>query len=97
MHRRERWCGDITSPLRASEPELSLADCAGATRPGGPLTGGSRATMRSLRSPAWPPQWLARDLLPLGFAHSSRNNKIARPAVLRCAAGLKAAGRPSRR
>src|SRR5215813_313183 len=32
--------------------------------------------MRSLRSPAWPPQWLARDLLPLGFAHSSRNNKV---------------------
>ncbi len=26
----------------------------------------------------------------------SRNNKIARPAILRCAAGLKAAGRPSR-
>jgi hypothetical protein len=35
--------------------------------------------MRSLRSPAWPPQWLARDLLPLGFAHSSRNNKILGP------------------
>ena len=29
--------------------------------------------------------------------HSSHNNKIARPAILRCAAGLKAAGRPSRR
>jgi len=47
--------------------------------------------------PGLAPQWLARDLLPLGFAHSSRNNKIARPAILRCAAGLKAAGRPSRR
>jgi hypothetical protein len=47
--------------------------------------------------PGLVPQWLARDLLPLGFAHSSRNNKIARPAILRCAAGLKAAGRPSRR
>ena len=53
--------------------------------------------MRSLRSPAFPRNGLLAIFFPCGFAHSSRNNKIARPAILRCAAGLKAAGRPSRR
>jgi hypothetical protein len=55
-------------------------------------------TMRSLRSPASPRNGLLAIFFPCRLRrHSSRNNKIARPAILRSAAGLEAAGRASRR
>src|SRR5260370_25819980 len=96
LHRRARWCGDVVSPLWASEPVLSL---------GTAVVHASRQAFdwRIWRHdavavlPALAPQWLARELLPLGVPPSSRDPNIARPAILRCAAGLKAAGRPSRR
>src|SRR6185295_7554890 len=53
--------------------------------------------MRSLRSPALPRNGLLAIFFPCADAHSSRNNKIARRAILRFALGLKAAGRPSQR
>jgi hypothetical protein len=51
-----------------------------ATRPGGPFDWRIWRHDAVAAFPGLAPQWLARDLLPLGFAHSSRNNKIARPA-----------------
>jgi uncharacterized protein (DUF736 family) len=53
--------------------------------------------VRSLRSPALPRNGLLAIFFPCADAHSSRNNKIARRAILRFAPGLKAAGQPSRR
>jgi hypothetical protein len=43
------------SPVRATSAHVHA----------GPFAGGSRATIRSLRSPTFAPQWLVRDLLPL--------------------------------
>jgi hypothetical protein len=61
------------------------------------FAGGSRATIRSLRSPTFALQWLDRDLLPLPPSGGiPRETTRSLDAILRCAAGLTAAGRSLR-
>ena len=64
VHRRAGWCGDVASPREASEPVLSLADCRCPRVQAGLLTGGSGATMRSLRSPTLPRNGLLAIFFP---------------------------------
>jgi hypothetical protein len=93
IHHRARQCGDVASP-HSPEPVLSFG-LAVTTRPWRAFDWRIWRHDAVAPLPGLAPQWLARDLLPLAFDHSSRNNKIARPAILRSAVGLKAAGQPS--
>src|SRR3982074_171599 len=76
------------SPVRATSAHVHA----------GPFAGGSRATIRSLRSPTFAPQWLIRDLLPLppsGGIPREATRSLSPPSS--AALRAKAAGRSLRR
>jgi hypothetical protein len=64
---RVNLVGVVTAVIGLGDACEPVFSCEGyfCPHPCGPFAGGSRATIRSLRSPTFAPQWLVRDLLPL--------------------------------
>jgi len=83
-------------PLHPSEPVLSWTGCGLATRSGAPIQWGIRAHDAVAALPGSPPQWLARDLLPLAAAAvilAQQQDRSASPSSAAVRA-RRAAGRP---